>query len=325
MRTIAFTLALNALGTAPAASQAAATSVPVEPSPAVSSAPTCRSSIVGTVRTITLQGKVFPGERTLRIWLPRGYDASGQRHYPVLYVLDGQNAFDTCTGYEGREWTLDEVATRLISSRAIPPIVIVAIDNAGARRANEYLPYGDPFNPATGQMEGDRLAAYLSQDVMPAVAASFHVSGNPAEVGVGGFSYGGIATLHLALTNPQLFSKALIESPSLQVGNGQLLRDATDAATLPNRIYIGMGGEEAASPPGAPPVIRERIARINAGLVVGAQRLRDRLATALEAPTVKLVIDPAAHHGEAAWAKRLPAALTFLFGPDDAEKQAQSK
>jgi predicted alpha/beta superfamily hydrolase len=304
---------------------AAAASVPAQAPPAVSSAPACHSSIVGTVRTITLQSKVFPGERTLRIWLPPGYDTTGQRRYPVLYVFDGQNAFDTCTGYQGHEWTLDEVATRLITSKAIPPIVIVAIDNGGARRANEYLPYADPFNPTAGQMEGDRLAAFLSQDVMPAVATSFRVSGDPAEIGVGGFSYGGIATLHLALTNPQLFGKALIESPSLQVGNGQLLRDATDAATLPNRIYIGMGGEETAIPPNAPPAIRERIARINAGLVVGARRLRDRLATALEAPPVKLVIDPAAHHGEDAWAKRLPAALTFLFGLGDAEKQAASK
>lgn len=90
----------------------------------------------------------------------------------MLYVLDGQNAFDTCTGYQGHEWTLDKAATRLITGKAIPPIIIVAIDNAGARRANEYLPYADPFNPAAGQMEGGRLAAFLSQDVMPAVAVS---------------------------------------------------------------------------------------------------------------------------------------------------------
>lgn len=304
---------------------AAVTSVPAQTPPAAPNVAACRPSIVGTVRTIKVQGKVFPGERTLRIWLPPGYEASAQQRYPVLYVLDGQNAFDTCTGYQGNEWTLDEVATRLITSKAIPPIIIVAIDNGGVRRANEYLPYVDPFNPATGHMEGGRLAAFLSQDIMPAVATSFRVTGDPAETGVGGFSYGGIAALHLALPAPQLFGLALIESPSLQVGNGQLLRDATDAATLPPRIYIGMGGEETAPPPGVPPAVRERIARINAGLVVGAQRLRDRLTTALEAPTVKLVIDPAAHHGETAWAKRLPAALTFLFGPDDAEKKTPIK
>lgn len=296
---------------------AAAASMPAQTPPAVPTTATCRSSVVGTMRTMTLHSKVFPGERTLRVWLPPGYDATGQRRYPVLYMLDGQNAFDTCTGYLGQEWTLDEVATRLIASGAIPPIVIVGIDNAGARRTNEYLPYADPFSPTAGQMEGDRMAAFLSGDVMPAVTASFRVSSDPAEIGVGGSSYGGIATLHLALSNPQLFGKALIESPSLQVGNGQLLRDADDAAMLPDRVYIGMGGEEAAIPPSAPPAIRARIAGINAGLVVGARRLRDRLATALAPPKVKLVIDPAAHHGEAAWAKRLPVALTFLFGSTD--------
>ena len=120
---------------------AAAGSVLAQTPPAVPRAAACHSSIVGTVRTITLESKVFPGERKLRVWLPPGYEASGQRRYPVLYMLDGQNAFDTCTGYLGQEWTLDEVATRLITSGAIPPIVIVGIDNAGAQRANEYLPY----------------------------------------------------------------------------------------------------------------------------------------------------------------------------------------
>lgn len=152
------------------------------------------------------------------------------------------------------------------------------------------------------------MAAFLAGDVMPAIAASFRVSTDPAEVGLGGFSYGGVATLQTVLSNPQLFGKALIESPSLQVGNGRLLRDAADAATLPDRVYIGMGGEESAIPPGAPPAIRERIARINAGLVVGARRLRDRLATALTAPTVKLVIDPAAQDSVADPASPRPCA-----------------
>src|SRR6476469_6963786 len=94
---------------------AAATLVPAQVPLAVSSTPACRSSVVGTVRTMTLRSKVFPGERTLRIWLPPGYDSTGQRRYPVLYFLDGQNAFDTCTGFQGHEWNLDEVATRLIA------------------------------------------------------------------------------------------------------------------------------------------------------------------------------------------------------------------
>ena len=69
---------------------AAVTSVSAQVPPAVPSASACRSSIVGTVRTIRLQGNVFPGERTLRIWLPPGYDASGSNATPCCTYSTGR-------------------------------------------------------------------------------------------------------------------------------------------------------------------------------------------------------------------------------------------
>ena len=33
-------------------------------------------------------------ERDVLVFLPPGYDAEGQRRYPVLYLHDGQNLFD---------------------------------------------------------------------------------------------------------------------------------------------------------------------------------------------------------------------------------------
>ena len=42
---------------------------------------------------------------------------------------------------------------------------------------------------------------------------------------IGGSSYGAVAALYALLTRPDLFSAGLIASPSLAIGNGQLLRD----------------------------------------------------------------------------------------------------
>lgn len=281
--------------------------------------PACTPSVTGRLDVIDFESRIFPGPRKLRIWLPPGYDPAAARRYPVLYMLDGQNLFDRCTGYGGQEWQADEVASRLIAAHSIAPMVIVGIDNGGARRAREYLPYPDPFNPDAALVEGDKLARMLREEVLPLIEQRFPVSRDRAERGLGGSSYGGIATLHIVRTHPDLFAKALIESPSLQVGNGQVLRDAEHSFALPERLFIGMGDAEQRIEPGTPAEARAFIARANAGAVSGARRLEAALSASLMPSAVKLVIAPGAHHHEAAWAARLPAALSFLYGAAPAQ------
>lgn len=61
-------------------------------------APPCTSTATGDLRLHTLKSTIFGNERTIRVLLPDGYDAPaiGDRRYPVLYMLDGQNVFDAC-------------------------------------------------------------------------------------------------------------------------------------------------------------------------------------------------------------------------------------
>ena len=72
---------------------------------------------------------------------------TGDVHYPVLYLNDGQNLFSAETSVFGSdEWRVDETVAALIGEGTISPIIVVGIDNAGRRgRANEYLFYPDAF------------------------------------------------------------------------------------------------------------------------------------------------------------------------------------
>jgi len=45
--------------------------------------------------------------------------------------------------------------------------------------------------------------------------------------GIGRSSYGGVATLYALLAKPGTFGYGLIESPSMSVGRGQLMRDTS--------------------------------------------------------------------------------------------------
>ena len=45
--------------------------------------------------------------RNVSIWLPPGYASDGEG-FPVLYMHDGQNLFDSTKAYIGAEWGVDE-------------------------------------------------------------------------------------------------------------------------------------------------------------------------------------------------------------------------
>ena len=71
----------------------------------------------GDLRLHEFRSRIFRNSRFLRVWLPPGYDdpANAARHYPVLYLNDGQNLFEASTSFTGVEWQVDETSERLVA------------------------------------------------------------------------------------------------------------------------------------------------------------------------------------------------------------------
>jgi enterochelin esterase-like enzyme len=105
-------------------------------------------SVTGDLRLHEFHSSIFRNARMLRVWLPPRYDAPENvtRHYPVVYLNDGQNLFDRATAFAGVEWQVDDTADRLIRQEVIPPLIVVGIDNTQGDRIKEYLPYRS-FHP----------------------------------------------------------------------------------------------------------------------------------------------------------------------------------
>src|SRR5579872_3208738 len=99
--------------------------------------------VTGDLRLYEFHSRVFHNTRFLRVWLPPGYDdpENAERHYPVLYLNDGQNLFEAATSFTGVEWQVDETADRLIREGIIAPMMIVGLDNGGKDRIREYMPH----------------------------------------------------------------------------------------------------------------------------------------------------------------------------------------
>ena len=76
-------------------------------------------------------------ERDIIVWLPESYEANPEKHYPVLYMHDGQNIFDPITSFTGVDWQADETASKLIKEKKMQEIIIVGIYNT-IDRLEEY-------------------------------------------------------------------------------------------------------------------------------------------------------------------------------------------
>lgn len=272
--------------------------------------PPKESSVLGELEIITINSNVFHNIRNLRVWLPANYFAPVNRnkHYPVLYMQDGQNLFDEATAFN-HEWRFDESVQFLTGSMRIGPMIVVGIDST-PRRANEYLPYPDPDNKELGKFEtqdvhGKQYGDFVINEVMPLIQKKYRVLTGRHNTGLGGSMYGGAVALYTVLTYPGVFGKALIESPSLLIGNEQLLENAGNARQFPEKIYVAIGTAEEPDENASAKDVKEvtELEKIFRAKGLGPTRL-------------KVVVEEGAHHDETAWSKRLPDALLFLYGSD---------
>src|SRR4051812_45926316 len=203
-------------------------------------------SATGDLRLHEFRSRIFHNSRFLRVWLPPGYDESqnGARRYPVLYLNDGQNLFESLSSFNGVEWQVDETADRLIREGVIPPIIIVGIDNAGKDRIREYMPHRS-LQPMMLRVQGSRYPDFLTKEVMPFITSRFRVSSGPENTGLGGSSLGGLISLYTAGVQPGMFGRLLLESPSLWASNRQIIKESRRVRRWPERVFLATGTAEA--------------------------------------------------------------------------------
>lgn len=257
----------------------------------------------GDLRIHPFHSRIYRNDRFLRVWLPPGYDdaQNAARHYPVLYLNDGQNLFEPATSFNGVEWQVDETADRLIREQMIPPLIIVGIDNAGKDRVREYMPHRS-FQPMMLRVQGTRYPSLLIKEVMPFVEHHYRVAPGARNTGLGGSSLGALIALYTVAVSPGIFGRLLLESPSLWAANRQIVRQSRTVRRWPERVFLATGSAEAGRPD------RDR------SMVDDVQELAAILhRSGLESRRLRLMVDQGASHHESAWARRFPDALSFLF------------
>ncbi|WP_276504303.1 alpha/beta hydrolase-fold protein [Terrimonas pollutisoli] len=159
-------------------------------------------------------------KRTRRIWiyLPGCYNSCSKR-FPVLYMHDGQNVFDDATSYSG-EWGVDEYLDSL--GMNANECIVVAIDNGGIRRMNEYCPYdfnlSGPGAPSTSNKgEGNAYVDFIVKTLKPFIDKNYRTVKNKANTAIAGSSMGGLISLYAVLKYPRIFGAVAVFSPAFWV------------------------------------------------------------------------------------------------------------
>lgn len=248
--------------------------------------------------------KALGNSRTVLVYLPPGYDESPDARYPVLYMHDGQNLFDAGTSFIGVEWGVDETLERMITEGEVRPLIVVAIYNTSEREF-EYTPVQDP---GLGKGGGaDRYADFIINELKPFIDATYRTKPGRESTGIMGSSLGGVASLYIAWTHPDVFSRVGAMSTSYGWGSSNILHVLESRNPPPGvRVWLDMGTAEDSTDrnrDGVPDIIelhrRARNILMSKGLTV-PRRLR-------------YVEAEGAVHNERAWAARFPRAVEFLF------------
>jgi predicted alpha/beta superfamily hydrolase len=245
--------------------------------------------------------RILHNQRDVLVYLPRRYRHSPRRRYPVLYLNDGQNMFDAATSFAGVEWGVDEAAQRLIAKRLIEPIIIVAVANTGEDRIHEYAPtagaiYESVLEEKRSRGLAKKYGQFLIEELKPYIDREYRTRPEAEFTGLGGASFGGLATLALGLWFPQNFNRLAVMSPAIWWDDCAIYRILdTLEKKPPLKIWLDTGTLE-------PGWERARVLRDR--LVARGWRLDDDLSyTEAEG----------ADHSEAAWGSRFEAVLRFLF------------
>lgn len=242
--------------------------------------------------------------RTVLVYLPPSYAREPGRRYPVLYLQDGNNVFDTGTSFGGVDWHIDHAIEEMGARGEIREAIAVGIHNTVGRMA-EYTPSWDPRFEG-GQAE--RYAEFVVETVKPFVDRSYRTLTGPQDTAVMGSSLGGLVSFWMGWHYPRVFSMVGAVSTSIWWDKRSILRDvaSTPPGTQGLKIWLDIGTHEGGDRDGDG--VRD--------MVADSRDLRDLLLDRgfRMGEDLQYYEDAGAGHNELAWRLRVARPLRFFFG-----------
>ncbi|MBR3795615.1 MAG: alpha/beta hydrolase [Clostridia bacterium] len=236
-------------------------------------------------------------ERVISVYLPVGYGACDAR-YPVMYMLDGQNAFEEEKSVYGKSFNLHTFMTGWEKE-----MIIVGIESSteNDRRLAEYCPYALGRGRWEGlHARGDETMRWIEEELKPIIDGRYRTMSNRACTGIIGAATGGLLALYAVAAFNHVFSKAACISPAICSCHEQIKKqirmDGIDADT---RVYLSMGENEARDKPALARMMGRILGVGDALMHCGAR--------------VEMVLQENGRHCEADWRMQTERFMRFLW------------
>lgn len=186
--------------------------------------------------THTVKSQHLEQDRIISVTLPENYYDNPKTHYPVLYILDGENNLKFTTA----------IADHLTASGEIPPLIIIGL-HAGTTRADNYLPKNDSSQAQTSGQTGHstQFLTSLQNEILPFIGRTYRTT--PYRL-LSGHSFGGMFVITALMDAPGLFNGYFAQSPFLSpiMGNPAVARMGDTLENNPGlkaNFLMAMGDE----------------------------------------------------------------------------------
>lgn len=257
-------------------------------------------------------------------WLPEEYDEMKDQRFPVIYMHDGQNLYDSNTTWNHQSWEMDSVMCSLISENLIEPAIIVGVHSSPQKRVADLMPQkavsGTALEETLEQVKlkgreprGDAYAAFLVETLKPEIDKKYRTLTDMKNTSVMGSSMGGLMSIYALCEYPEVFGNALCLSTHW-IGSPAVAKQFADAMYE----YIDKNlpqGEAVDSPKCHRLYFDHGTETIDAYYAPAETRILKLIKSKGYGPgTLLNMVDPGAPHEENAWAARVAIPLRYLLG-----------
>lgn len=170
----------------------------------------------GTILDTTFTAATLNNSRSVRIYLPAGYESSTER-YPLVLFHDGLDYLALGSAAN--------VLDNLIHQRRIPPCIAVFVPAVNR-------------NPEYSGSQIDSFTDFIVGTVIKHVDARYRTRTDPAARAMIGASNGGNISLYITMKHPELFGNVGAQSSNIITAISNTYQNGP---LLPIRLYLDLG------------------------------------------------------------------------------------
>jgi predicted alpha/beta superfamily hydrolase len=198
----------------------------------------------------------FDGHR-VDVWVP-AHKGKLAEETPVLVMHDGKNIFDEKLAHNGTTWGVLE-ALRTGEVRGRHPLIIgvwglsddtrlreLAPEAIAARHPDIWNNVPDDYKTTGTEPMGDAYVSLISDAILPFVAQRYGLVLHPDRTAAAGASMGGLMSLYLVASRPEVFGTAIGVSTHWWFGAERMVDELTASLPEPgaHRIWLDRGDIE---------------------------------------------------------------------------------